>query len=626
MHLSTKSTDFGVAKAVASHLLLQWHACTSELAQVNETKVIEGSPLLAGAGLISIQDFCEAFEVAEKLVLQEILNNNIGVACRLSAQAIYWVDNYTEVEREDTGGFVLDSAFELGIQQAFTGYVKPFHQSYTISKIIECGYSDETAFRFKANTLTAAFCDLPGIRLTTNSVFITKIQAERIRAPWVKSLADKFAPLAPTSKGLAPSISIKGSAVTEPSPEIPSILEARFCNPKFSSMPSSTLLGKFLDFKKPAWGLGQQKKMATTCGAFIDLMNDPIIGSIDRELMREYDAKLRKMPANRYDAARRHGTNNAAELLALAEKHGEQRLSPRSVEDYLSKLSEFYRWAVTEDYFNKNPADKIFQKVRGTKKRAQDDRQQFNTEDLNTIFSAEWFREGGGRRNKHLRFSDFRPYYYWLPLLGLYTGARLNELSQLYLSDIIEYDIERFYISINEDDTNETSSDEPAKGSDKSIKNGNSKRDIPLHSKLIELGLPKYIEALKASGNERLFPELRFDKVKGYGKAAGRWFNERFLGIQLSFERDGKKTFHSFRHTFITSLKNKGIPENIINEFSGHQRGETMSLNRYSKDTASRLYPYLEALDFELPPIQKFKIPDGLDSIKHALRRRTSKH
>jgi hypothetical protein len=38
---------------------------------VNETKVIEGSPLLARAELISIQDLCEAFEVAEKLALQE---------------------------------------------------------------------------------------------------------------------------------------------------------------------------------------------------------------------------------------------------------------------------------------------------------------------------------------------------------------------------------------------------------------------------------------------------------------------------------------------------------------------------------------------------------------------------
>ena len=29
-----------------------------------------------------------------------------------------------------------------------------------------------------------------------------------------------------------------------------------------------------------------------------------------------------------------------------------------------------------------------------------------------------------------------RIYRYWVPLIGLYTGARINEISQLYLDDI----------------------------------------------------------------------------------------------------------------------------------------------------------------------------------------------
>ena len=241
IHTSTRTTDLSSAKAVASHLIARWHSCISELKKVNETKVIEGSPLLAGPGLISIQDFCDTFEVEPALVLGEILNHKILIVCRLNAHPIYWVDDYTIVDRqEDTGGFVLDSAFELGIPQTFTGHLRPFHRSHTIANIIECGYSDETAFRFKLNTRTAAFCDLPGIRFTTSSVFITKIQAERIRAPWVKVLVDKAAPLASTS---APTAVI--STISAP-PSLP----YECCRSDRAKELVSSLMDQFLTRKK----------------------------------------------------------------------------------------------------------------------------------------------------------------------------------------------------------------------------------------------------------------------------------------------------------------------------------------------------------------------------------------
>jgi integrase len=594
----------------------------SELDQVNETKIVEGSPLLAGAGLISIQAFCETFEIAAEVVLQEILNNNIRVACRLSVQTIYWVDDYTKVDREiDTGGFVLNSAFEEGIQRAFTGYLKPFHRAPMITNLIECGYSEETAFRFKENTLAAAFCDLPGVRITISSVFITKIQAERIRAPWVTALSASKAPLNYLStfavtQHLNPSL--ETSLAISKLPE----LEARFCNPKFSRMLSSTLLAKFFDHKTSGWKPGQHERVATICGAFINLMGDPMLGAIDRDLVRKYEAKLRIMPSNRYQAAQRHGTNDADELIRLADQHCEKRMSSQSVESYIDRLSELFNWARTEDYLSKNPAEKIIRKVQGLQTRAQDARDKFDQNDLDTIFSAEWFQLGGAKRNKAGRLSEFRPHYYWLPLLGLYTGARLNEICQLYLEEIVEYEPGKLYIFINQEEPGTEGSKPPTKCFDKSIKNTTSKRCVPIHSELITLGLIEYIHALKVNGYNKLFPELRFDRVKGYSRAASSWFNEHFLGKKLKFERNGMKTFHSFRHSCITSLIDKAIPENIISEIAGHERGETTSLNRYGKDAAARLHPHLEKLDFKLPTIQPFKTADGLVAIKHALRRR----
>jgi len=615
IHVSTQTTDHNAAKAVALHLLIRWQSCISELEHVNEKKVVEGSPLLTGAGLISIQDFCDAFEVAAKLVLQEVLNNNIPVMCMLNAQPVYLVADYTLVDRqEDTGGFVLNSALQLGIPQTYSGFLIPFHRRHTIMNLIENGYSEETAFRFEANNRQVAFCDLPGMILNPSSVFITKVQAERIRAPWVKASLEKAALLAGTSSTITPAL--------RPPSIISPTFESRFCNPRFSEMTSSSLLQKFFEHKTADWGPSQKDKMTTFCTCFIELMGNPKLGAIDRELVRQYETMLTRMPAHRDLANRRHGTNNATKLIELADKHNEERLSVKTVQTYLRALSQLFRWAVTEDYLGKNPAESISQKTRGAKARPQDGRDQFNQDDLNEIFSAAWFQLGGAKRNKAGELTSFRPYYYWLPLIGLHCGARLNEISQLYLDDIIEYETDKFYIFVSDATPETVNTKKPTKAHDKSIKNPNSKRVIPIHPLLIELGLVDYVKALKSTGEERLFPELIYDEVKGYGKAAGRWFNEHFLGRQLNFERDGMKAFHSFRHTFVTSLINKATPEYVISGIVGHERGETTSLKRYGKDDAERLYPYVAALDFELPTIQPFKAAEGIAAIRQALRRR----
>ncbi|RMM12796.1 tyrosine-type recombinase/integrase [Pseudomonas syringae] len=140
---------------------------------------------------------------------------------------------------------------------------------------------------------------------------------------------------------------------------------------------------------------------------------------------------------------------------------------------------------------------------------------------------------------------------------------------------------------------------------------------------MIQLGFQAYVKALSKAGHSRLFPELKRDALKGYGKPAGSWFNERFLGKQLLVPRDGKRTFHSFRHNFITALNNQGVPPDIIAQLAGHIRGSTETAGRYRKDAeADRLLTYVKLLNYELPRVKPFVISDGLDAITDALRRK----
>jgi len=126
-------------------------------------------------------------------------------------------------------------------------------------------------------------------------------------------------------------------------------------------------------------------------------------------------------------------------------------------------------------------------------------------------------------------------------------------------------------------------------------------------------------------GYVRLFPELKRDDVKGYGKPAGSWFNERFLGRQLGIERNGRKTFHSLRHNFITAVERLDLPERVMAQLAGHERGRTQSGTRYAKDRgAADLMPIIERLEFScLEQVACFDVQAGLRAVKIAEKRKT---
>jgi integrase len=171
--------------------------------------------------------------------------------------------------------------------------------------------------------------------------------------------------------------------------------------------------------------------------------------------------------------------------------------------------------------------------------------------------SLPWFEAGTVERNAQGRFHQYCPFNYWAPLLGLMTGARVNEIAQLLLSDVLADD-GVYYLNLESDNE-----------SGKKLKNANARRKIPLHSKLISLGFIDYVNALKDAGYARLFPELKPHKTKGYGRPVSAWFNESLLAGRLKLERNRSKSFHSFRHSVSTLLKRRALAQNYERSYLG---------------------------------------------------------
>ncbi|WP_052278981.1 site-specific integrase [Solidesulfovibrio magneticus] len=174
------------------------------------------------------------------------------------------------------------------------------------------------------------------------------------------------------------------------------------------------------------------------------------------------------------------------------------------------------------------------------------------------------------------------PWRFGVPLLGLYTGARVEEISQLHVEDVKSVD-GVLVIDINDN------------AEDKRVKTRDSMRIVPLHPFLLdELGFHRHVERVQAAGSVRIFPELRQFNLK-YGLSVSVWFSKyrKEIGIE------GAKSFHSFRHTFTTNLIHREVPVQVVDWLTGHASpGETAG--RYTKLPTDPvvLLPHVLKLDF----------------------------
>ncbi len=213
-----------------------------------------------------------------------------------------------------------------------------------------------------------------------------------------------------------------------------------------------------------------------------------------------------------------------------------------TVNNRLRKLSAFLNWCKSNGYITDNPLLGL-KVMTGSAKEA---RLSFNRHDLATLLDLAALR---AEARKH-------PWRYWLPLLGRTTGARLEELCQLRVDDFIE---QQSIQCIRIDDSREG----------QSLKNVSSRRMLPLHPVLIELGLLQHAESVRGTGAERLFPGLKAVRGK-LGHEPSKWFGRYKTKVGIT---DPRKTFHSFRHTLIDDLRDAGVQDSLIKRIAGHEDG-----------------------------------------------------
>ncbi|HHL2458034.1 TPA: tyrosine-type recombinase/integrase [Yersinia enterocolitica] len=612
IHVSTSTTNLRQAKSVANGLLCAWNECLGGVTQMNQS-TLEGSvAVTVNQGMVSIALLCKQFNVELEPVILHLLERNIPVFCLAEGHKGFFFEDYTELERDpDTGGFVLNDLLSRGNESLMCGYAALFHPRNALTELLLKGYAEETAFKTQASGGQAVWLvDFPGIRLEAQSLFVNKVRAESLRFLQKSSLSTMFAALP-----VFPAKTISQSK----SPISP------FCNPVYADMSVSNLLEAFLMYKNTGdIKLASEGKIRSRIEHFTEIMGDLPLGELEREVVKDYVAKMQNMPGNLYLMRRKYKISDTRKLIEKALADGQPVMSRDAIGRHIESLGSMLKWAKSERYLLGNPAENVLAQRR-IMVREQDRRDLFTEEELIQIFSADWFRIGAGTPNQYGRYTSFRPFHYWLPLLALYLGGRINELCQLYLADIRMDKNGVAYVDFNLDTPDKMMDNEIREESDKSLKTVNAIRQVPIHPRLIELGLLRYVDALKVAGHDRLFPELKHNKIKGYRAAASKWFNENYFGRVLGFPRDGKKTFHSLRHTFINAVEAFESNERMIAQLVGHVRGSTTAMTTYRKDADVReQHGVISQLSYSLPEIALFDTDAGIKAANDARRRHKS--
>ena len=246
------------------------------------------------------------------------------------------------------------------------------------------------------------------------------------------------------------------------------------------------------------------------------------------------------------------------DVLAFKDKLLAEGQSVSNTNTKLSRLRTLLGWAYQNDLTSSNVAERISVKVADGGKNK---RLPFSLPELQAIFASPVYANGERPAQGRAEAA------YWLPLLGLFTGARLEEIGQLRVSDVQRHSypdqdgnmLSGWFLNITE------TIDE--KGQENRLKNAASERLVPLHPEIERLGFIVYVGTLKDQTG-RVFPEL---KPNVYGRLTAKWgewfgpYLRKVCGVT-----DKRKVFHSFRHTFKDYTRRARMPEGVQRQIMGH--------------------------------------------------------
>ena len=321
---------------------------------------------------------------------------------------------------------------------------------------------------------------------------------------------------------------------------------------------------------------------------FIEIVGDIDFSTITKKEVSHYIDVQTKLPPNRKKSPKyRDLTIKEVMGLNLSQKEIQ---TPQNINKRITKLSVFGNWGVRQGLLITNP----FSGMKFSVKKQPHTRQPFTADELRKIFKPETYLKWTihfSHPYRKDRVSNHLPYY-WIFLLGIFSGMRTNEMCQILLSQVKK---EKGIWFIFIEDSEETK-----------VKTENAIRKVPVHPQLIDLGFVDYVTAQKKSKRGRLFWELSEDR-DGFASHVSRHYNQRFLPA-VGVWKKYTKVLYCTRHTFINKLYSEMVDENVIKVLIGHEKEFTMKHYGGDPFTPERLLEEISKVSYSGINWKKLKI------------------
>lgn len=310
---------------------------------------------------------------------------------------------------------------------------------------------------------------------------------------------------------------------------------------------------------------------SATFDDFVEIVGNIRVAVVSRDVVMRYLTTLSRLPKNR----KKHYPSKSVTDLLTMEIPESLRPSERTVSDKLMQVGSFLKWCrLSRGWLEKDPTEGVTVRVESRSYAP------FTNTDLQALFSSKEYRTNGHSTS----------WRFWVPLIALYTGARLGEIAQLSIVNVVQE--EGIWIFSMTD-----------QGDGQRIKTKAGIRKVPISRKLIDIGLIEYVEELRSTSEVRLLPDIPDDDTRPKTEKISRWFNEVYkisCGIQPD-PTGARKVFHSFRHTAITKATGAGIAIQHCQQVFGHEKtmmGETATYTHAFP--IATLVPVIDSLTFGL--------------------------
>ncbi|WP_278368816.1 tyrosine-type recombinase/integrase [Acetobacter orientalis] len=341
--------------------------------------------------------------------------------------------------------------------------------------------------------------------------------------------------------------------------------------PKKKTGPTITEMADQFIYRDKTKSPGIIRDTGKTIGLFVEAFGDKPVDQITGGVAGEFRDMLFALPSTHGKHKNSLGIHDA---ILRAKEEGLETLSGKTVKNHFSRLSALWGHLVQREIVARNPwagwTYDVTQKI---------DRRDWTDRELAKLSTAQWTSTTTSLRS-----------YVGLITIALYTGMRLGELCNLRTQDIVTVNgIRCFHVRPHPEDN-------------WSPKTAAGTRLIPLHSHLLQWGVLDLVQ----EGEHYLFPDLN-PSARGRGTDFAQAFSKfkKRLGLPETV------TFHSFRHTVSTKLRNQSgtIRELWIDTLLGHEASHrSQGTTTYTSGIAvQNLQQVVEALEYStfhipLPP------------------------